>query len=114
MGERTFKSTDCSVAKSSKQIFWIKIEFAKGLDDVLRLKDQGLEKQRHLHYHVVNSAIAHSVSFEEGSNDSSSQMFDLVSYSTSDDRDLLVMEGYVSEKFFVDNLAEQNLQVILE
>ena len=58
---------------------------------------------------MVHSAIAHSVSFEKSSDDSSSQMFDFFSYGTSDNRDLLVMERYVSEKFFVDNLAEQNL-----
>jgi len=63
---------------------------------------------------MVNSAIAHSVSLEKSSNDSSSQMFDFFRYGTSDDRDLLVMKRYLSEKFFVDYLAEQNLQVILE
>ena len=61
---------------------------------------------------MVNSAIAHSVSFEKSSDDSSSQMFDFFSYGASDNRDLLVMERYVSEKFFVDNLAEQNLNTI--
>ena len=39
-------------------------------------------------------------------------MFDFFSYGASDNRDLLVMERYVSEKFFVDNLAEQNLNTI--
>jgi hypothetical protein len=63
---------------------------------------------------VVYSAIAQSVSSEKSRNDSSSQMFDFLRYSTSDERDLLVMEGYVPKKLFVDNLTKQNLQMIFE
>ena len=105
-GERAFKSANAFIGASSKQLMGIKMEFSHGLDDVFRVKEQGLEKQRHFHYHFVLFAIAHSVSLQKGRNDSFSQICDFLSYCSPNDWDLTVMQRYLSEKFFVDNLAK--------